>query len=129
MIKQSHVKIGEITAAVINLLGLSVAAGTPIFIGQSNIDHMINRHPADYEKYGSYIRDIISTPDYVGINPRDGSIEYIKDFFVDDDYVKVAVRVSLSGTYFARSLFTRNRAKIDGFVANGTLKPLTNKQT
>ncbi|MCL2215748.1 MAG: hypothetical protein FWB91_01880 [Defluviitaleaceae bacterium] len=41
---------------------------------------------------------------------------------------KVAVRVSQSGKYFARSLFTRNRAKVDSFIANGTLKALTQGQ-
>ena len=117
--------IGEISEAVISTLGLSIEPGTPIYIGQSNIDHMISRHPEDYARYGSHIRGIIGEPDYVGINPGDGSIEYTKDFKQDNDYVKVAVRVSRSGKYFARSLFVRNRAKVDGFIANGTLKPLT----
>ena len=119
-------KVGEITEAVIKLLGLSIEPGTPIYIGKSNIEHMLSRHPDDYVKYGSYIRDIIGKPDYVGINPSDNSIEYTKDFTVDNEYVKVAVRVSLSGTYFARSLFTRNRAKVDSFIANGTLIKLDN---
>ena len=119
-------KVGEITEAVIKTLGLSIEPGTPIYIGQSNIEHMLKRHPDDYVKYGSYIRDIINKPDYVGINPSDKSIEYTKDFLVNGDYVKVAVRVSLKGTYFARSLFTRNRAKVDKFIANGTLKKLDN---
>jgi len=121
-------KIGVITQEVIALLGLPVAPETPIFIGQSNIEHMISRHPSEYAKYGGYIRDIINAPDYVGINPGDGSIEYIKDFMIDNEYIKVAVRVSMGGKYFARSLFTRNRAKVDSFIANGTLKPLTVRQ-
>ena len=121
------VKIGELSMDVVKILGLSIKPGTPIYLGQSNISHMQNRHPEDYAKYGSYIREIISTPDYVGINPSDDSIEYTKDFKADNDYVKVAVRVSLSGTYFARSLFTRNRAKIERFIASGKLKPLTTR--
>ena len=71
-------KIKEITKAVIDALGLSIESGTPIYIGQSNINHMMNRHPADYAKHGCYIRNIISEPDYVGIHPGDGSIEYTK---------------------------------------------------
>jgi len=65
----------------------------------------------EYAKYGIHIRNIINTPDYIGINPGDSSIEYIKDFTIDNEYVKVAVRVSQSGKYFTRSLFTRNRAR------------------
>ena len=122
-------KVGVITKEVIKLLGLAITPGTPIYIGQSNIDHMISRHPDEYEKYGSFIVQIINSPDYIGINPNDDSIEYIKDFKIDNEYVKVAVRVSKSGTYFARSLFTRNRAKVNRFIANGTLKSLTSGQT
>jgi len=125
MSKTNEGKVGVITQEVIDLLGLPIAPGTPIYMGQSNIEHMISRHPDEYAKYGGYIRDIVNAPDYVGINPGDGSIEYIKDFTVDNEYVKVAVRVSLGGKYFARSLFTRNRAKVDSFIASGTLKPLT----
>ena len=121
-------KIGEITDAVINTLGLSVASGTPIFVGRSNIEHMMKKHPVEYIKYGAYIHDIVSRPDYVGVNPGDGSIEYVKDFPVDGDYVKVAVRVAHSGEYFARSLYILNPAKIQSFLFNGTLKRLTAKE-
>ena len=34
-------KIGEITEIVITALGLSIDIGTPIFIGKSNIEHML----------------------------------------------------------------------------------------
>ena len=106
-------------------MGLSVAPGTPIYIGQSNIDHMLNKHPAEYIKYGVYIHNIVSAPDFVGINPGDGSIEYVKEFSIDGVYVKVAVRVALSGEYFARSLYVMNPSKVQNYIENGTLKPLT----
>lgn len=117
-------KVGEITQAVVETLGLSIKPGTPIFIGKTNIEHMQKRHPEDYAKYGRHIQDIIANPDYVGISPGDNSIEYTKEFPMDNEYVKVAVRVSLGGKYFARSVFIRNRAKVDSFIANGTLKKL-----
>lgn len=121
-------KVGEITEVVINALGLSAAPGTPIYFGKSNLEHMLNKHAPEYIKYGCYIHDIVSSPDYVGMNPGDNSIEYVKDFPVDNDYVKVAVRVSNSGTYFARSLYVLNPSRVKNFIANGTLKPLTTGQ-
>jgi hypothetical protein len=121
-------KVGEITQAVIEALGLSAAPGTPIFIGLSNVSHMMNKHPEEYVKYGAYIHDIVGTPDYVGLNPGDGSIEYVKEYQIYGDFVKVAVRVSRSGTYFARSLYILNPARVHSFIANGTLKPLTKTQ-
>ena len=119
-------KVGEITAAVIQKLKLPIIPGTPIYIGRSNIEHMMNKHPGEYIKYGAYLHDIVSVPDYVGINPRDGSIEYVKKFFINDDYVKVAVRIAKSGEYFIRSLYIINHTKIQKFIFNGTLKCLTN---
>jgi hypothetical protein len=58
---------------------------------------MKKSHPADYERYGDRINIIIDSPDYVGINPKDSSIEYVKEFVVDGEHVKVAVRVTGSG--------------------------------
>ena len=84
---------------------------------------MLNRHPSDFAKYGLYIGLIISEPDFVGINPKDQSIEYVKEFSIDNKFVKVAVRVSASGKYFVRSLYVLNTNRVNNFVAKGTLKP------
>jgi hypothetical protein len=118
-------KIGVITQEVINALKLSIVPDTPIYIGQSNIIHMLKKHPSAYIKYGSYIHDIVSHPDYVGINPNDNSIEYVKEFKVDNNYVKVAVRVSSGGKFYARSLYILNPSRVKNFITKGTLKQLT----
>jgi len=120
-------KIGEITQEVINTLKLSIVPGTPIYIGQSNINHMLKKHPAVYRKYSSYIHDIIKHPDYIGINPADNSIEYVKEFKVDNNYIKVAVRISSGGKFYARSLYILKSSRVRNFITNGTLKQLTNQ--
>ena len=119
-------KVGEITADVINKLNLPILPGTPIYIGRTNVEHMMKKHPEEYIKYAASLHEILSVPDYVGINPRDGSIEYVKDFFINDEYIKVAVRVANSGEYFARSLYSISKTKVQRFIFNGTLKCLTN---
>jgi hypothetical protein len=73
-------EVGKLSARVVSLLGSSMNAGQPIYLGPSNIAHMQSRHPGDYAKYGQYIPQILAQPDYVGENPKDGSIEYVKDF-------------------------------------------------
>lgn len=115
-------QVGRITNEVIGLLGLSASDGTPILLGESNIRHMQQRHPADYQKYGAYIPDILATPDYVGMNPTDGSIEYVKEFSINGEYVKVAVRIAGTGKYYARSLYVLNPNRVKNFIARGTLK-------
>ncbi len=58
--------IGYFPQNIIDLLDLDIRAGTPIYIADSNIEHMRTSHPEDFAKYGCDIEDIIANPDYVG---------------------------------------------------------------
>ena len=115
-------KIGEISAEIINALNLDIPVGTAIYIGDSNIKHMKESHPWAFEKYYNRLPKILSDPDYVGINPKDKSIEIIKIF---SKYIKVAVRISNDGDYYIRSLYDVGKSRIDNSLRNGQLKPLT----
>ena len=115
-------EVGKLSPRVVALLGSSLQPNQPIYLGPSNIAHMQNRHPADYAKYGQYLPQILATPEYVGENPKDGSIEYVKDFQINGEYVKVAVRLSGSGTLYARSLYVLNSNRVNNFIQKGTLK-------
>ena len=116
-------KIGTIDKKIIDLLALDVPEGSPILIGDSNIQHMKASHPKDYNKYGGRIEEIINAPDYVAINKKDDSLEYVKEFMADNEYVKVAVRVSTKGTHFVRSLYVLNNNRVNNFIRKGTLLP------
>lgn len=122
MSKLVKYKIGEFTDHIIKLLNLDITPGTPIYIGQSNLEHMKNSHPDDFDKYGTDISRIIQNPDYVGINRKDNSIEFTKEYMVNDEFVKVAVRVSMNNVYYARSLYVLNTNRVKNFIAKGTLK-------
>lgn len=113
--------VGYVNKTVIDLLNLNTTINSPIYIGDTNIDHMKSKHPDDYEKYGKYIQYILAFPDYVGQNPTDGSIEYVKQFVIDNEYVKVAVRVTTNGTYYARSLYVLNSNRVNNFIKKGSL--------
>ena len=115
-------QVGVITPRVAALLNRSDLCDQPIFLGDSNIAHMQSSHPADFAKYGNQLSAILSSPDYVAINQKDDSIEYVKEFLIDNEYVKVAVRVSSSGHYYARSLYVLNNNRVKNFIAKGTLK-------
>ena len=114
--------IGVLSQEVINLLELDFEAGTPIYIGELNIEHMQQNHPIDFKKYGRKIDKIISNPDYVGLNDKDESIEYIKEF---GQYVKIAVRITNKGALFVRSLYHINDRQISQWIEAGRLIPLT----
>ena len=118
-----HAKqVGKLCQHVIDLLELKLTEGQSILLGESNIAHMVSRHPEDYALYGEYIPLILSEPDYVAHNVKDDSIEYVKEFVVEDAFVKVAVRVSAKGQLFARSLYRLNSNRVRNFIAKGNLK-------
>lgn len=115
-------QVGKLSQRVIELLGLTLSEGRSILLGESNIAHMVSRHPEDYTLYGEYIPLILSMPDYVALNTKDESIEYVKEVQMDDVYVKVAVRVSARGQLFARSVYRLNTNRAKNFIEKGTLK-------
>jgi len=118
--------IGEISDEVKNVLELDLPSGTPIYIGPTNIEHIQREHPTEYEKYFPLLPRIISAPDFVGINPKDNSIEYIKTFPTSaGQYLKLAVRISNDGFLFARSLYEILERTVKQRAEKGMLKPLT----
>ena len=114
--------VGEVTEDIARLLGITLPADSAIYFGPGNLDHMKKRHPDDFARYGSQLVNILAAPDYVGQNPTDGSIEFVKEFLLAGEYVKVAVRLSQSDRFYARSLYVLNNNRVKNFIAKGTLK-------
>ena len=108
-------QIGKVNKKVIKLLGLDYNEEKPIFIGDSNIKHMIDEHPKDFEKYGACIGDIINAPTYLARNEKKKSIEYIKQYKIDNEYVLVAVRVSNNNVHFARTMYIMADEKVEKY--------------
>jgi len=117
--------IGALTQQVIDKLDLDFEAETPIYIGELNVEHMRRSHPNDYKKYGRKIGRILAEPDYIGLNDKDESIEYVKSF---GQFVKVAVRVSNNGLLYARSLYRVSDKQVDLWVLTGRFILLTKNE-
>lgn len=115
-------QIGKVTKKVIELLNLQYEEELPIILGDSNIEHMKRQHYEDYIKYGKDIKNIIDKPTYVARNPNQGSIEYIKEYKVNNEFVLVAVRISNKGTMFAKTLFTMTERKKNIYLTKGYAK-------
>lgn len=117
--------IGYFGQSVIDLLNLpDLTKHTPIFIGEGNVEHIKNRHPYEYEKYFPDLAEIISAPDYVGINPSDSSISFVKEYLVSSEYIKVAVRITKKGKYFVKSLHLLSTCNAERYIEYGSLKRL-----
>ena len=116
--------VGYISQTVINKLGLKIEPNTPVFIGESNIEHIKNKHPYEYDKYYKDICIIINFPDYVGLNPKDGSILFVKLYKIDDEYIRVAVKITSKGKCFAKTLHLLSTCNTERYLEKGTLKRL-----
>jgi hypothetical protein len=116
--------IGFFSEKSIKAIGLSIEIGTPIYLGETNINHMINSHPLDYTKYEAYLPEIIRSPDYIGADESDGTIEFVKYIQTGNEHIKVAVRIANSGKYYVRTLYTITQRRIEQFITKGYLVKL-----
>lgn len=117
-------QIGKITKKVIQTLNLNIEEDTPIYISESNIEHMKNKHLEDYNKYGKQIANIIENPTYVAKHPKKDSIEYIKKYIINDEYVLVAVRVTKNEVNFTRTMFVMTEKKVNMYKKCGYFKKI-----
>lgn len=115
-------KVGKFTDKIINQLHLAIPAGTPIYIGDENEQHIKSRHPYEYDKYYDYLPDILSEPDYVGISPRDGSVQFVKEFCLDSEYIRIAVKISRNKRCFVKTLHLLSTCNAENYIRKGTLK-------
>ena len=108
-------QVGKVTKRVIEILGLDYEKEEPIFIGDSNIKHIKERHFDDFKKYGADIEEIINNPTYLARNKKKKSIEYIKKYKVNNEFVLVAVRVSNKQVHFARTMYVMANDKVQKY--------------
>lgn len=104
-----------------NLCNLYIFLFFLIFIGPTNIEHIKSRHPYEYDKYLRNIEEIIATPDYVGMNPKDKSIAFVKEYHVASEFIRVAVQ----NKCYAKTLHLLSTCNAERYIRKGTLKPLT----
>lgn len=103
---------------------MCIKPNTPVLIGDANIEHIKNRHPYEYDKYYDDIGTIINSPDYVGINPKDASILFVRLYEVNGEYIRVAVKVTTSGKCFAKTLHSLSTCNAERYLEKGTLRKL-----
>lgn len=112
-------EVGWLSKEIIDKLNINnIDINTPIYLGKSNITHMMISHPDDYKKYGNSISNIINSPDYGYLSKKDNSIELIKEFKVDNEYVRVALRISNNNVLYARTLFIVSKIKMLLYLKN-----------
>lgn len=115
-------QLGVVGSAIVEKFSLNISPDTPIYIGLNNRIHMENSHREIYLTYCDRMSEIISSPDYVGINPHDNSLEYYKKFNNEVIHIKIAIRSTARGVYFARSMYSVNDLSLNNYINTNRLK-------
>ncbi len=97
-----------------------------VIITDERIQHIKERHPNDFEQYCQFMREIVSSPDYILEANKPKSALLLKSFYVDNKYFKAVLRfiTSTDDSNFKNSIITF--MKIDEKEWNRLIK---NKKT
>lgn len=118
---ESNFKVGAYNGQYDALLGVNLPK---LNIVQSNglEKHISKRHPSCL-KYLSKISEILSSPDYIGINPREsGSFELIKQY---NDNILIGIKLDIKNNYYyVATLHDINQSKINNRLFSGRLKKI-----
>ena len=117
-------KIGSIKKEVLNLFQIKINHDIPVFIGDANINHIKTKHPKDYQKYGDKIKEIIIDPTYVAKHPKKESIEFIKEYKETEDYLLVAVKITIHQVAFIKTMFVMSETKKEKYLKSGFLRKI-----
>ncbi len=83
--------------------------------------HIIKRH-SGYEQYLKFLPAIISSPDYIGVNPNEKgtSFELVKKF---SENIQIGIKLDISNNYlYVATLHPITESKLQHGLDNGRLK-------
>ena len=117
------IEVGEYTEQFNAISGSTLPCGT-IYQSPGFATHIKKRHPSCL-KYIERVSDIISSPDYIGHNPKEpNSIELVA---VLDENIQLAIKLDTKDGYlYVASLYDVPQGKIDRRLAGGRLKKFPN---
>ena len=115
------VEVGKLTDEMIKFLNLSRNPGS-IVLWNDRFKY-IEKHKNDFqseEEYYKHIQEIpniIENPDYLGLHPKDNSIQFIKRI---DALMLVGVRIKNQGSLSIRSSYPISEDQLKTYIASNT---------
>ena len=125
--KSGNIKIGELSPNIINLLGLELNPQN-IYLWGPRIEEHCEKHKSEYSSLSAYneaisnIPLIINKPDFVGINEKNGNIQYIKKL-TDISLIGVKITSNNNGLLF-RTIFPITESKLKHNIKVGIYKKI-----
>ena len=115
------VKVGKYNPAFNKILGINIKE-LEIYRSKGLPSHMVKRKHFNCLRYIDYIPEIISKPDYIGVNPNEQgvSIELIKRY---SDNVLIGIKLDADGEYlYVSTMHDIQESKISRRLYSGRIK-------
>lgn len=115
------IEIGKLTDEIIKFLNLSRSPGN-IVLWDDRFKYM-EKHKNDFKSEEEYYRhiqelpNIIENPDYLGLHPKDNSIQFIKRI---DKIMLVGVRIKNQGSLSIRSSYPISEEQLQTYIDSNT---------
>ena len=122
--KDELVKVGEYCDAFNDILGVKID-NLDIYRSKGLPAHIVKRKHYKCLKYIDYIPNIISEPDYIGVNPNEEgvSIELVKQYA---DNVMIGIKLDTDGEYlYVSTMHDIQSGKIERRLHSGRLKKIS----
>ncbi len=123
--KSGNVKIGELSTQAIKILNLDLKPQN-IYLWGPRIEEHCEKHKTEYSSVYAYneaitnIPLIIKEPDYIGINSKNGNIQYIKKLS-DISLIGIKITSNDNGLLF-RTIFPITESKLKHNINIGIYK-------
>ena len=124
--EDKNIAVGEYNQTFNNLLNINIKQ-TTVVRSKGLPSHLLKHGHAKCLKYIDFIPDIISNPDFVGVNPNETgeSIELVKRY---KDNVLIGLKVDTSSnTLYVSTMFDLQETKLQRRLHSGRLVPYNSK--
>lgn len=117
------IKLGTYNQELNKIIGTEMKS-LDIYRSKGLPAHLLKRKHYNALKYIDYLPEIISNPDYVGIDPKEpDSVEFVK---VYKDNIWVGIKLYKDGDYYyVSTMYDVQEAKISRRLYSGRIKPVS----
>lgn len=121
------IKIGSYNQDFNKIIGTNMQS-MDIYRSKGLPAHLIKRHHYVALKYIDYLPDIISNPDYIGVDPQEpDSIEFVKSY---KDNIWVGIKIDKNeDCYYVSTMYDVTESKISRRLHSGRIKTVSMNST
>lgn len=122
--KDELIRVGKYNKELNDILNINIEE-LEIYRSKGLPTHMVKRKHYNCLKYIDYISEIISEPDYAGINPNEKgtSLELVKRY---SNNVMIGIKLDTDGEYlYVSTMHDIQESKIQRRLFSGRLKQVT----